>query len=121
MHNRPLVRSVWLALLVFVFTTLAAAAQNGTTSIAYTIAMPRPHTHLFEIQITITRGLMTPRTHDDFVMPVWTPGSYLIREFERHVQDFTATDPEFLRMTDEDVEKAIDEIRAALRKNAPQR
>ena len=25
-------------------------------------------------------------------MPVWTPGSYLIREFERHVQDFTATD-----------------------------
>jgi len=25
-------------------------------------------------------------------MPVWTPGSYLIREFERHVQDFAATD-----------------------------
>jgi predicted metalloprotease with PDZ domain len=23
-------------------------------------------------------------------MPVWTPGSYLIREYERHVQDFTA-------------------------------
>jgi predicted metalloprotease with PDZ domain len=25
-------------------------------------------------------------------MPVWTPGSYLVREFERHVQDFAATD-----------------------------
>ena len=25
-------------------------------------------------------------------MPVWTPGSYLIREYARHVQDFTATD-----------------------------
>ena len=25
-------------------------------------------------------------------MPVWAPGSYLIREFERHVQDFTASD-----------------------------
>ncbi len=24
-------------------------------------------------------------------MPVWTPGSYLVREFARHVQDFTAT------------------------------
>ena len=23
-------------------------------------------------------------------MPVWTPGSYLVREFERHVQDFAA-------------------------------
>ena len=42
-------------------------------------------------------------------------------ELPTDVQDFTATDPEFLRMTDEDVEKAIDEIRAALRKNAPQR
>lgn len=35
------------------------------------------------------------------------------------VQDFTATDLDFLRMTDEDIEKAIDEIRAALRRNAP--
>jgi len=26
------------------------------------------------------------------VMPVWTPGSYLVREFERHVQDFAALD-----------------------------
>jgi len=26
------------------------------------------------------------------VMPVWTPGSYLVREFERNVQDFAATD-----------------------------
>lgn len=34
------------------------------------------------------------------------------------VQDFTATDLDFLRMTDEDIEKAIDEIRAALRRNA---
>ena len=25
-------------------------------------------------------------------MPVWTPGSYLIREFERHVQDFEVAD-----------------------------
>jgi len=35
------------------------------------------------------------------------------------VQDFTATDLDFLRMSDEDIEKAIAEIKAALRKNAP--
>ena len=91
MHNRPLVRSVWLALLVFVFTT-SAAAQNGTTDIAFTVAMPRPHTHLFEIEITIKRGLVSVPPQEQLVMPVWTPGSYLVREFERHVQDFTATD-----------------------------
>lgn len=30
--------------------------------------------------------------NDVLVMPVWTPGSYLIREFARHVQDFSASD-----------------------------
>jgi hypothetical protein len=36
------------------------------------------------------------------------------------VQDFTATDPDFLRMSDEDIEKAIADIKAALRKTPPQ-
>jgi len=91
MHKRPLVSGVLSILLIFLFASLAAA-QNGTTDISYTVAMPRPHTHLFEIQITITRGLMVRPTHDLFVMPVWTPGSYLVREFERNVQDFEVTD-----------------------------
>src|SRR6185295_9455739 len=39
------------------------------------------------------RGPAQPvATEEVLVMPVWTPGSYLIREFERHVQDFEATD-----------------------------
>ena len=33
------------------------------------------------------------------------------------VQDFTATDPDFLRMSDEDIDKAIADIKAALRKS----
>ncbi|MCA1627306.1 MAG: PDZ domain-containing protein [Acidobacteria bacterium] len=75
-----------------VFTT-SAAAQNGTTDISFTVAMPRPHTHLFEIEVVIKRGstVVVP-AQDQLVMPVWTPGSYLIREFERHVQDFEVTD-----------------------------
>jgi len=40
-------------------------------------------------------------------------------ELPTDVKDFTATDLDYLRMSDEDVEKAIDEIKAALRKNAP--
>jgi serine/threonine protein phosphatase PrpC len=42
-------------------------------------------------------------------------------ELPTDVQDFTATDMDFLRMSDEDVEKAIAEIKAALRKNPQQR
>jgi serine/threonine protein phosphatase PrpC len=40
-------------------------------------------------------------------------------ELPTDVQDFTATDPDFLRMSDEDIEKAIAEIKAALRKTLP--
>jgi predicted metalloprotease with PDZ domain len=92
MHKRPLVSGVWSALLIFVFTSFAAA-QNGSTDISFTVAMPRPHTHLFEIEVAIKRGstVVVPE-HDQLVMPVWTPGSYLIREFQRHVQDFAVTD-----------------------------
>jgi predicted metalloprotease with PDZ domain len=92
MHKRPLAAGVLSTLLILFFASLASA-QNGSTNISFTIAMPRPHTHLFEIEISIKReGLADPPAHDDLVMPVWTPGSYLVREFERHVQDFTAED-----------------------------
>jgi serine/threonine protein phosphatase PrpC len=39
-------------------------------------------------------------------------------ELATDVQDFSATDMDFLSMTDEDVEKAIAELKASLRKNA---
>jgi len=55
------------------------------------------------------------RTPDD------GPRTVPYEELRTGVPDLTATDPEYLRMSDEDVEKAIDEIKAALRKNAPQR
>jgi len=35
------------------------------------------------------------------------------------VKDFTATDPDFVHMTDEEIEKAIEELKLALRKGAP--
>jgi predicted metalloprotease with PDZ domain len=56
--------------------------------IGYALAMSRPHTHLFEVTITID-GWSEPRL--DLVMPSWTPGSYMIREYARHVQEFAVT------------------------------
>jgi predicted metalloprotease with PDZ domain len=50
--------------------------------------MSRPHSHLFEVTITID-GWSEPRL--DLVMASWTPGSYLIRDYARHVQDFAVT------------------------------
>jgi PPM family protein phosphatase len=38
---------------------------------------------------------------------------------DTEIKDLAATDLDYLRMSDEDVEKAINELKAALRKNAP--
>jgi hypothetical protein len=42
-------------------------------------------------------------------------------EMSTVAQDFGATDPDFLRMTDEDIERAIAEIKAALKRHNPPR
>lgn len=55
--------------------------------VSYTVSMSKPWTHLLEVEMTIKLTQMPDKT--DIVMPVWTPGSYLIREYARHVQDFS--------------------------------
>ncbi len=59
--------------------------------IVYTIRMPAPHTHLYHVSVVID-GLDGP--HVDLALPAWTPGSYMIREFARHVQAFDAQAPD---------------------------
>lgn len=57
-------------------------------TIDYTLSMPVPHSHLFEVEVRV------PSTESvvEVTMPVWTPGSYLVREFARNVQDLAAHD-----------------------------
>lgn len=47
------------------------------------------------------------------------PRTVPLAEMSTEVQDFGATDPDFLRMTDDDIERAIAEIKDALKKRAP--
>ncbi|NOT62864.1 MAG: M61 family metallopeptidase [Acidobacteria bacterium] len=67
----------------------APRAAVAPLSLRYQVAFPQPHTHLYEITFTLEK-VVTPRL--DLVLPVWTPGSYLVREYARHVQDFSARD-----------------------------
>ena len=59
-----------------------------TASLSYRVAMPQPASHLFEITLRVSNW-RSPFL--DLKMPVWTPGSYLVREYARHIQDFSAT------------------------------
>lgn len=84
-------RVLCAAALLILLPLIVAAQQNPPADIAFTVAMSRPHTHLFDVDVAIKRPTAGPQ-EELLVMPVWTPGSYMIREFARHVQDFTATD-----------------------------
>ncbi|HEV3470162.1 MAG TPA: PDZ domain-containing protein [Pyrinomonadaceae bacterium] len=83
--------AVFTSLLIVVFAAAGARAegQAAAPEINFTVSMPRPHTHLLEVEMRLRYASGAPAGLD-LLMPVWTPGSYLIREFERHVQDFEA-------------------------------
>ena len=65
----------------------AAAAPD----ISYTVSMAKPSTHLLEVEMHVRWPQMPAELQ--LKIPVWTPGSYLIREYARHVQDFAVRGP----------------------------
>src|SRR5512138_3757084 len=67
----------------------------------YRVSMPEPHGHLFHVEAEVE----APRGDLDFVFPVWTPGSYLVREFARHVEQASADDGEGRRLALERLDK----------------
>lgn len=70
-----------------------AASRTAVPEIAFEVSMSKPQTHMLEVEVRVKHPASAPAAAEEFlVMPVWTPGSYMIREFARHVQDFQATD-----------------------------
>ena len=56
----------------------------------YRLSMPQPDSHLFHVEATLD----SPGPRAELRFPVWTPGSYLVREFARHVEGLSAVDEE---------------------------
>lgn len=77
------------AALVLLAATQPAAATTiaAAPSLRYTLSMPAPQTHYFEVKMELG-SFNTDYT--DVKMPVWAPGSYLVREFARHVEGLQA-------------------------------
>jgi predicted metalloprotease with PDZ domain len=59
--------------------------QAKLPTIHYHVAMPQPQTHLFEVTLQVEN---CPSPFLDLKFPVWTPGSYLVREYAKNLQDF---------------------------------
>jgi predicted metalloprotease with PDZ domain len=76
-----------VCVIVVAMTAPGSIEAQATAPIRYTIRFPAPETHYMEIEAVYpTDG----RPQIDLFMAVWTPGSYLIREYERHVESVTA-------------------------------
>ncbi|WPU94415.1 PDZ domain-containing protein [Mucilaginibacter sabulilitoris] len=61
-------------------------AQN-TTIISYTVSFPEAQAHYADIEMHISdlnQDIL------DLKMPVWTPGSYLVREFAKNIESLSA-------------------------------
>jgi len=72
-------------LILICFSTLSLFAQEA---VRYTVRFPKPHTHYLEVTASVPAG----KPSVELYMAVWTPGSYLVREYARNVEGFQATD-----------------------------
>ncbi|RPD48732.1 M61 family peptidase [Hymenobacter sediminis] len=66
----------------------AGSAAAAAPTLRYTLSMPAPQTHYFEVEMKLD-GFN--KAYTDVKMPVWAPGSYLVREFAKNVEGFEAT------------------------------
>jgi predicted metalloprotease with PDZ domain len=60
-------------------------------SLSHRLHFPSPHNHYVEVETTVRST--EPIEALTLFMPVWTPGSYLVREYARHVEGLVADLP----------------------------
>jgi predicted metalloprotease with PDZ domain len=79
-----------------ILTAAMLSADPGILSaqaldpVSYTIRFPAPATHYAEVEASVPAD---GRTDIELMMATWTPGSYLIREYARHVEAVRAATP----------------------------
>jgi predicted metalloprotease with PDZ domain len=61
--------------------------MSHSRSIRYRIVAHHPEAHLFEVTCTVEQP---DPAGQQFQLPAWTPGSYMIREFAKHVVSISA-------------------------------
>jgi predicted metalloprotease with PDZ domain len=74
----------------------SAAAQTAAEPLRYTLSFPAPQTHYMEVSAAVPTDR---RPEVELMMAVWTPGSYLVREYERNVEAVTAAGPDGRALT----------------------
>jgi predicted metalloprotease with PDZ domain len=73
--------------LLFLLFWLPFAMQ--ASKLTYHLSMPQPNSHYFAVKIDVQENTAAVQ---EFKLPVWTPGSYLVREFSKNLNQVRAID-----------------------------
>ena len=66
------------------------------SKLTYHLSMPQPNSHYFAVKIDIQENAAAVQ---EFKLPVWTPGSYLVREFSKNLNQVRAIDAQGKELT----------------------
>lgn len=75
--------------IIFLFAALLISVSSMAQQITYKLAMPKPQDHYFQVEMELKD--FKEKTLE-IKMPVWAPGSYLVREFAKNVNMVYAFD-----------------------------
>ncbi|MFM1914789.1 MAG: hypothetical protein RLZZ531_458 [Bacteroidota bacterium] len=64
------------------FITLFIPMFSFGINVSYELRMPKPQNHYFEVQMNISEN---SDKQVEVKLPVWAPGSYLVREFSKNI------------------------------------
>ncbi len=78
-----------LLVILIHFLIACGSGQRTESTMAFTVSMEQPHTHYFHVTLRC-QGLKGKT--QDFKLPVWTPGYYLIMDYPKNVLNFRAED-----------------------------
>ena len=74
---------------ILLFAISFLTFQLSAQTIAYQLRMPKPQNHYFEVEITLSDF---KEKELNLKLPVWAPGSYLVREFSKNLNLVKAFD-----------------------------
>lgn len=89
--------------------TTVATSSIAAPSIHFEVSFKEPQAHYAEIKMEISD---LRKEYIDVKMPVWTPGSYLVREYSRHVESVEACDADGADLTVQKIDKNTWRIKA---------
>ena len=79
-------KSIIQALTLVIFMVSTTATTYAQSAIAFQVSFTNPYAHYVDVEMFIS-GVKKDKI--EIKMPVWTPGSYLIREFSKNVDELS--------------------------------